>query len=60
MAYEIYAAKCTACGTCADECPQGAIIPDPNGNSYVIEAGTCIDCGACESACPNGAPRPLA
>jgi ferredoxin len=44
---------CVSCGTCAGECPVGAI--SQGDGKYVIDADTCIDCGACEAACPNGA-----
>jgi len=45
--------KCVNCGTCASECPVGAI--SQGDGKYVVDADTCIDCGACEAACPNGA-----
>lgn len=57
MAYEIQFAKCTGCGTCADECPQDAIAAAPDGGVYRVDPDSCIDCGACEAACPSGAPR---
>lgn len=44
--------NCTACGTCIDECPVGAISP---GDIYVINPDECIDCGACAAVCPVGA-----
>jgi NAD-dependent dihydropyrimidine dehydrogenase PreA subunit len=55
MAYVISVDKCTACGSCADNCPNGAIAPAEGGSHYVIDAEKCIDCGACETACPTGA-----
>jgi len=45
--------KCVSCGTCASECPVGAI--SQGDGKYVIDPDTCIDCGTCEAACPNGA-----
>lgn len=45
--------KCVSCGSCANECPVGAI--SEGDGKYVIDADTCIDCGTCEAACPNGA-----
>lgn len=56
MPYKIQEDKCTSCGTCAEQCPQGAVKPGPT--AYRISADLCIDCGACEAACPSGAPVP--
>ncbi|OQA89493.1 MAG: NADH-quinone oxidoreductase subunit I [Elusimicrobia bacterium ADurb.Bin231] len=44
--------KCTACGICADVCPQQAITIDNVAN---INLSKCTGCGACVAACPNGA-----
>ena len=44
---------CVSCGTCAGDCPVGAI--EAGDTSYVIDADSCIDCGACEGSCPVGA-----
>ena len=44
--------SCIACGSCAGECPTGAIS---EGDIYVIDASLCIDCGACDATCPTGA-----
>ncbi|MEI7957790.1 MAG: 4Fe-4S binding protein [Verrucomicrobiota bacterium] len=51
MAYKI-TDKCAACGSCKDECPQGAIS---EGDIYKIDPELCIDCGACLAACPTEA-----
>ena len=51
MAYKI-TDSCAACGSCKDECPQGAIS---EGSPYEIDPELCIDCGACVAACPTGA-----
>ncbi len=55
MAYKISETDCIACGTCAGECPQGAI---QEGDFYVINPEICIDCGTCADACPMGAISP--
>ncbi len=44
---------CLCCGTCAGDCPVGAI--SEGDGKFVIDPDTCIDCGACEGACPVGA-----
>ncbi|NLW23951.1 MAG: 4Fe-4S binding protein [Clostridia bacterium] len=44
--------ECLACGTCIDECPEGAIS---EGDIYVIDPELCIDCGSCAEVCPTGA-----
>ena len=51
MAYKITDA-CAACGTCAGECPVGAIS---EGDIYVIDQDACAQCGTCASVCPVGA-----
>ena len=51
MAYKI-SDSCVACGTCAGECPVGAIS---EGDIYKINPDECIECGACAAACPTGA-----
>lgn len=45
--------SCVSCGTCAGECPVGAI--SAGDSQYVIDAGTCLDCGTCAGVCPTGA-----
>ena len=52
MAYVISDA-CVDCGTCAGECPVGAI--SEGDGKYVIDANACLDCGACAGACPTEA-----
>ena len=50
MAYVI-TDDCLACGSCASECPAGAI---QEGSIYVITYA-CVECGTCVDVCPTGA-----
>ena len=43
---------CTMCGTCADECPAGAITMD---GYPVITENKCIVCFCCQEKCPTKA-----
>ena len=52
MAYKITDA-CVSCGTCAGECPVGAI--SQGDSQYEIDPTACVDCGTCAGACPTGA-----
>ena len=45
-------AECTACGICADGCPEDAIVVE---DVAVIDQDKCVDCGACVDDCPAGA-----
>jgi len=54
MAYKI-TEKCARCGSCKDECPQGAISAGDAGAIYRINPDECIDCGSCETTCPESA-----
>lgn len=49
MAYVI-TDDCIACGSCEDECAEGAI--SEGEEKYVIDAKLCNDCGACCEQCP--------
>ena len=54
MAYKI-SDDCISCGTCAAECPVGAI--SVGDGKYVIDPDKCIECGACAGVCPVEAPK---
>lgn len=45
--------SCVSCGSCAGECPVGAISQEDG--KYDIDANSCIDCGTCAGVCPTGA-----
>ena len=44
---------CLSCGTCADQCPVGAI--SEGDGKYVIDESACLSCGSCAGACLVGA-----
>ena len=41
---------CISCGTCAGNCPVGAIAE--GDGKFEIDADSCISCGACASNWP--------
>lgn len=43
--------KCTGCGTCASECPAGALEP---GDPHMPDKSLCISCMRCVNVCPFG------
>jgi uncharacterized Fe-S center protein len=50
--------RCTACGTCIEYCPEGAIASDPGrGDKAVIDEAKCIGCGECLAVCRDDAVR---
>ena len=46
---------CIACGSCIDECPEGAIS---EGDIYIINPDLCTDCASCVEVCPSEAISP--
>ena len=52
MAYKI-TDSCLMCGSCAGNCPVGAI--SEGDGKYEIDADACIECGSCAGNCPVGA-----
>ena len=58
MAYKI-TDDCSACGLCADECPNTAI--SEGEDTYLIDAEKCTECeghfdsSQCAEVCPSGA-----
>ncbi len=45
--------ECLACGTCADECPVGAIFE--GDDIFQVNGDECTECASCLEACPTGA-----
>ena len=43
------ASKCICCGTCIENCPQGAI--SPLSQQIVIDYSQCLHCGICVKSC---------
>jgi len=52
--YSIDEAKCTGCGVCKKECPQGAISGQKK-EPHIIDKKICIKCGICLEICKFGA-----
>jgi len=53
MAAVVNPEMCTACGICADDCPQGCF--DMGDVAVLARPEDCTDCGICIDVCPNGA-----
>lgn len=45
--------ECIECGTCVEECPEGAI--SEGDGKYVIDQELCIECLSCLEECPSEA-----
>jgi heterodisulfide reductase subunit A-like polyferredoxin len=44
--------RCIACGICADQCPEAAIVVDKTAR---VDPLRCAGCGRCIGQCPQGA-----
>lgn len=52
MSYKI-TDECISCGSCEDECSEGAI--KEGDDIYVIDQEACTQCGTCVDTCPSDA-----
>jgi len=50
ITFTIDAEKCTGCGVCAKECPQGALSGEKK-KPHIIDQEKCIKCGLCRDSC---------
>ncbi|HOJ52444.1 MAG TPA: DUF362 domain-containing protein [Syntrophales bacterium] len=46
---------CTGCGTCVDQCPQGALEMGEDGYPFLTDRERCIACFCCQELCPEKA-----
>ena len=53
MAYKI-TKDCVGCGTCAENCPMGA-INEKHAGTYEIDPEMCTECRTCLDGCPSDA-----
>jgi anaerobic sulfite reductase subunit C len=44
---------CTACETCVNSCPEGAITLDSQIRGPIIDEHRCVTCGSCIPVCPT-------
>lgn len=55
---EIRSHRCSACGTCINECPKGVIGKVRffrHTHAHIDRPDSCLGCRKCVKACPNGA-----
>lgn len=46
--------ECSACGACAEACPNG-VLEISGDTSSVVDDEACTGCGVCMEECPMGA-----
>ena len=54
---EVDPKKCTACGLCAERCPEHALDVLPEQGLTFTRPENCTYCTACEDLCPEHAIR---
>lgn len=57
-----FSAACSACMSCSERCPTGALQGEskPNYRRIIYRMDRCSDCGLCEAICPEDAIRSTA
>lgn len=49
--------RCTLCGLCVENCPQGALSFDEAGKNVLTDREKCVNCFKCVKICPSGAMK---
>jgi NAD-dependent dihydropyrimidine dehydrogenase PreA subunit len=47
--------RCSQCGVCVEQCPQGALAFKDNSETPVVDEDACIACYCCQEMCPEKA-----
>jgi uncharacterized Fe-S center protein len=47
--------KCAGCGSCAEHCPEEALLVEKKGSVPAVARPRCIGCGECVAFCTKGA-----